>query len=64
MDNQLNIGHLNMVSFVNSVVSQVFNAIHCGWSVDVRFYVLFSGFSVIAGQWMVANERLCTMESR
>ena len=37
---------------------------YCVWTDDVRFYVLFSSFSVIAGQWMVANERLCTMESR
>ena len=31
---------------------------------DLRFYVLFSSISVIAGQWADDIERLCAMEPR
>ena len=28
----------------------------------VRFYVLYNSISVISGQWVGGNERLCAME--
>ena len=31
---------------------------------DIRFYILFSSFSVISGRLKVDNERLCAMELR
>ena len=46
------------------IKAKFFMLSYCVWSDDVRFYILFSIFSVMAGQWMVANERLYTMESR
>ena len=33
-----------------------------GWMDDLRFYVLFNSISVISGQWVGDNERLCAME--
>ena len=33
-----------------------------GWTDDLRFYVLFNSISVISGQWVDDNERLCAME--
>ena len=31
---------------------------------DVRFYILFNSISVISGQWVGDNERLCALEPR
>ena len=33
-----------------------------GWMEDLRFYVLFNSISLISGQWVFDNERLCAME--
>ena len=35
-----------------------------GWMDDLQFYVLFNSISVISGQWVDDNERLCAMEPR
>ena len=35
-----------------------------GWMDDLRFYVLFNSISVISGQYLDNNERLCAMELR
>ena len=32
-----------------------------GW-MDLQFYVLFNSISVISGQWIGDNERLCAMK--
>ena len=34
------------------------------WMDDLRFYVLFNSISVISGQCLDDNERLCAMELR
>ena len=34
------------------------------WMDDFRFYVLYNSISVISGQWVGNNERLCAMEPR
>ena len=33
-----------------------------GWMDDLRFNVPFNSISVISGQWVDDNERLCAME--
>ena len=35
-----------------------------GWMDDLRFYVLFNSISVISGQCLDDNERLCAMKLR
>ena len=32
------------------------------WMDGLQFYVLFNNISVISGQWVDGNERLCAME--
>ena len=32
------------------------------WMNDLEYYILFNSFSVIWGQWVGDNERLCTVE--
>ena len=33
-----------------------------GWTDDLQFNILFSGISVISGQWEGDNERLCATD--
>ena len=40
----------------------VFSSRADGWMDDLRVYVLFKSISVISGQWLDDNERLCAME--
>ena len=37
---------------------------HVKWTDDFRFYVPFNNISVISGQWVDDNGRLCAMEPR
>ena len=34
------------------------------WMDDLQLYILFNSMSVISGQWVDGNERLCAIESR
>ena len=33
-----------------------------GWMDDLYFYILFNSISVISGQWVDGNERLCAVQ--
>ena len=52
----------NVYVLINSI--PVKSGLWDGWMDDLRFYVLLNSISVISGQCLDDNERLCAMELR